>query len=169
MRFFHLLRLTMIAGAVASIALVAPASNAVESADSAIRDATMRYYVALNSLYAGDVNPMDKIWSHSGEVSLFDFDGGKSVGWNDVHGSFVATARANQGRRLTPRDIATVSSGEMAYAYLVESGLERDPRGGTRPVSARVTMIFRNQGGNWKLLHRHVDTLGSGGETPTAR
>jgi ketosteroid isomerase-like protein len=52
-----------------------------------------------------------------------------------------------------------------SLAFLVEVERFRAEMGGrddVRSVSLRVTSIFRNEDGRWRLVHRHADPITSG-------
>ena len=49
---------------------------------------------------------------------------------------------------------------EFAYVVRVERG--RAKVGGSEdivPIALRVTMIFRHEDGEWKIVHRHADPI----------
>ena len=54
-------------------------------------------------------------------------------------------------KRVTP---------ELAYVVRVERAEARvGGRGDLAPIALRVTMIFRPEDGEWKVVHRHADPI----------
>jgi hypothetical protein len=62
-----------------------------------------------------------------------------------------------------------MSQGETSYTVVYERTPARQRRNLTR--SSRATQIYGREDGLWKVAHRHVDALGSGGarEVPGER
>ncbi|HEY6395241.1 MAG TPA: nuclear transport factor 2 family protein [Candidatus Binataceae bacterium] len=129
------------------------------AAQKEVRDATLKFYVALNSAFGGDLDPINPVWSHASDVSMMGPLGGRAVGWNEVYAQFQSMGRMNLGARITPADIVVVVDSDLAYSFCDERGEARDPRGGTLKFSDRATNIFRREDGKWKMIHYHADSV----------
>jgi len=84
-------------------------------------------------------------------------DGGRVVGWDEVRGVMEMWARNVAGGHVTPGDqrVHTITED-----VVVVTGWERGGgRIGGEPVTVdnRVTLVFRREGGAWKVIHHHVD------------
>lgn len=59
-------------------------------------------------------------------------------------------------------NVSTVITAELAYTVEIESYRARVGGAPERtPVSVRVTTIFRPEGDDWKVVHRHADPITS--------
>ena len=141
--------------------------GASTAAEDEIRNATMRFYVALNSALHSDLNPISATWSHRADVSNLSAIGGRSVGWNEVHADFQNMARMYPGGSIAPRDIHVVAAKDIGYSVCTESGQLRSPDGPMVSFNQRATNIFRLEDGKWKMIHHHVDPSSSGSQGPT--
>jgi ketosteroid isomerase-like protein len=138
-------------------------STAVEDE---VRNATMRFYVALNSTLHSDLNPMSATWSHRADVSNLSAVGGRAVGWNEVHADFQNMARLYPGGSIAPRDMLIVVGRDIGYSVCTETGQLRSPEGPMVSFNQRATNIFRLEDGKWKMIHHHVDPSSAGSQGP---
>jgi ketosteroid isomerase-like protein len=141
-------------------------SGASTATEDEIRSATMRFYVALNSALHSDLDPLGAVWSHGPDVSNLSSDGGRAVGWNEVHAEFQNMARLYPGGRIAPRDIVVVTSREMGYSVCTETGQLRSPEGPMVSFTQRATNVFRLEDGKWKMIHHHADAGSTGSQGP---
>jgi ketosteroid isomerase-like protein len=115
-------------------------------------------YQAELALHNGDPAPRRALWSRREPVSVLG-------AWRNAHGQAEIDALfAYLGKSL---------SNCTSYAYEVQAydvvgdmaytvGLERTAvsvDGKPRTYTLRVTQIYRREGGEWKVVHRHGDTL----------
>jgi hypothetical protein len=116
-------------------------------------------YEAELALHNGDSGPRRRLWSRSEPVSVLG-------AWRNAYGqreldelftsleqSFSAcTAYAFE---LQAYDVA----GDMAYTAGLEHisvSVDGDPR----TFTLRATQVYRREHGDWKVAHRHGDTVG---------
>ena len=116
---------------------------------------------ALNALIAGDPAPFNALWSHEPDVTVLGGFGGWAVGLDQVtHNTTWAASRFHGGRNFGVELLATGASGDLAYAIWIERGEMRVAgRDDFAPITIRVTLIFRCENGEWKLIHRHGDPV----------
>ena len=62
------------------------------SAEDEVRDASNKFYAALNRMANGDAGPLAGIWSHSATVTTMHPIGGREVGWDQVRKSWEQVA-----------------------------------------------------------------------------
>ena len=141
------------------------AAGSSASAAQEIRDATMRFYIALNSVLRGDLTPMETVWSRGPEVSNLSPAGDRAQGWNAVYAYYKNLSRQNVGGRIAPADITVVAGINLGYSVCTEKGETRSPEGPMVRYSQRVTNIFRLENGKWKLIHHHADANSGGVQT----
>lgn len=126
------------------------------SMESEVREASERFYAALNRMANGDASGMEKIWSHDAAATAMHPIGGREVGWDAVRASFeqVAHAASNGTIEMTDRDIHV--SGDVAYEIGVERG-QVTLAGEAVRIEHRVTNVYQREAGEWKLIHHHTD------------
>jgi ketosteroid isomerase-like protein len=135
-----------------------PGNSLVEESEVAqVRVATMRYYIALNSILRGDLEPMNNVWSHRSDVTNLSAAGDRTTSWNEVHSYYQNLGRQNLGGMVAPKDLSVVALGPLGYSVCVEVGQTRTPEGPMATFTQRATNIFRLEDGKWKLIHHHVD------------
>jgi ketosteroid isomerase-like protein len=117
---------------------------------------------ATREMLGGDSTRWKALASHSDDASLFPPFGGVARGWDETRARYEAAAtRMAAGKaELDVEVLASGVSGDLAYVIAFErsrfrlAGSDTDQRGFTR-----VTHILRREGGEWRLLHRHMDHL----------
>jgi hypothetical protein len=100
------------------------------------------------------------LWSKADEVTLSGgFGGTIEKGWPAISSrlDWVATRFSNGTNRI--ERIVTHASGELGYVIQAEHLQYRVP-GETSDSTRdyRVTMIFRRQAGEWRIVHRQADS-----------
>ncbi len=115
-------------------------------------------YDAELALHNGDAGPRRAIWSRNEPVSVLG-------AWRNAYGQrevgelFAALERSfsdctSYTFELRAHDVV----GEMAFTV----GLEHTSTsvdGDQRTYTLRATQVYRREGGEWKVAHRHADTL----------
>jgi ketosteroid isomerase-like protein len=127
------------------------------SSEEQIREASDRFYDAVNSMLGGDPDPMRAVWSHGDDVTYMGPFGSTKVGWAEVEDTWEHQARMHLGGRVEPVDLHVTVLGDVAYTMCVEKGEELNPDGGTVQVDHRATNIYRREDGEWKMVHHHTD------------
>jgi ketosteroid isomerase-like protein len=115
-------------------------------------------YDAELALHNGDAGPRRAIWSRNEPVSVLG-------AWRNAHGQrevdelFTALERSfsdctSYAFELQAYDVV----GDMAFTVGLEhtsASVEGDPR----RYILRATQVYRREGGEWKVAHRHADTV----------
>ena len=110
------------------------------------------------ALHNGDAEPRRALWSRNEPVSVLG-------AWRDAHGQeevdalFSSLARTfsdctSYSFELQSYDVV----GDMAYT----AGLEHTSAkvdGVERTYTLRATQVYRREGGQWRVAHRHGDTV----------
>lgn len=155
---------TMITGLTSLSVLVAVLlaggpTRSVENEEEAVREAAARFYSALNTVFAGDVEPMKTVWSHAGDVTYMGPMGGFQEGWSAVEEIWDAQAALKLGGEVKAEDMRIFVGRDLATTQNYEKGENAGPDGEVLPVSIRATNIFRMEGGEWKMIGHHTDLL----------
>jgi ketosteroid isomerase-like protein len=127
------------------------------SAEDEVRDASNKFYAALNRMANGDAAPLAGIWSHSATVTTMHPIGGREVGWDQVRKSWEQVAQLTSGGQVKLADQVIQIAGDAAYELGVERG-QLTLAGQQVTIDHRVTNIYRREAGAWKIVHHHTDT-----------
>ena len=121
-----------------------------------------QFNLAQGEFLKGNVEPMNNLFSHGEDVTLNIPLSPPAHGWERVAATMQRAASQfrdgdivaieNQEKHVTP---------ELAYVVRVERAKAKV--GGSEdiiaPIALRVTMIFRPEEGEWKIVHRHADPI----------
>jgi ketosteroid isomerase-like protein len=130
---------------------------AVDDVDELIE----QYHLALGEFMKGNPEPVQKLFSHRGDVTLANPRGGVARGWEQVAPTIERAAWSRRdGETIGFEVVAKHVTPEFAYVVEVER-LEAKLGGSEEitPYALRATMIFRPEDDVWKVVHRHADQL----------
>ena len=133
------------------------------AADNDFRSGFLRRQEAAeDAMVRGQPDQRLALWSHKDPVSLLGAWGPNRTGWDDLHRTFLWVAERLGSKTYAnfrfDVDVAEVSTdGTMAYSVGFERFDEVLPDGGTKPWTVRVTHVYRREGDDWKIVHRHGD------------
>jgi ketosteroid isomerase-like protein len=119
------------------------------------RDDVARAYVR------GDAAPLGHIVTREGQATFFSPQGGYVEGAVDVFSTYQRDAKAFEPGGDSRFEILHLAASD-GLAYWV--GFQRaiahiSGRTEAVPFNLRVTEVFRREGDDWKLIHRHADPL----------
>jgi ketosteroid isomerase-like protein len=126
------------------------------SEEDKVREASKRFYAALNSMFVQKNNPMADVWVHDASVTAMHPIGGRQVGWDQVRQSFEQVGGLAGGGEVALRDQIIQVVGDMAYELGIEEG-QAQLAGEEIRFDHRVTNIYRRIRGEWKIVHHHAD------------
>lgn len=122
-----------------------------------------RIHAALDEFTRGNNKPLEELYSRRDDVTLGNPFGPFVRGFDEVAQTMQrAAAYYRDGKAVGFDLVAKEVTAELAFVVEVERLSAK--MGGSQeetPVSLRVTSIFRNEDGEWKLLHRHADPITS--------
>ena len=120
-----------------------------------------QFDLAQGELLKGNPEPVKECFSHREDVTLNNPFGPPARGWEQV--AEVTERAASQFRDGEIGDYETIEkhvTSELAYVVRVERGEAKvGGREDISPITLRVTIIFRPEGGTWKIVHRHADPI----------
>ena len=115
-------------------------------------------YQAELALHNGDPAPRRALWSRSEPVSVFGA-WRNSRGQAEINALFADLGKSMSNCTSYAFELQTFDVvGDMAYTV----GLERSSLSvDGKPVTytLRATQVYRREGGEWKVVHRHGDAL----------
>ena len=121
-----------------------------------VREASERFYAALNQMLGGDASALIELWVHSPDATTMHPIGNREVGWGNVKASFERVARSSAGGNVHMTDRLVRIHGDTAYEVGVEHA-EFKVADTPLTVHSRVTNIFYRVDGAWKIIHHHGD------------
>jgi ketosteroid isomerase-like protein len=120
-------------------------------------------HAAVDEFARGNSKPLEQLYSRRDDVTLGNPFGPFVRGFDEVAETMERAATYYREGKATGFDlVAQEVTRDLAFVVEVErltskiGGSEKET-----PVSLRVTSIFRNEDGEWKLLHRHADPITS--------
>ena len=147
------------AALVIAFALFSTAAPAAESGKDAVLAANAQFYAALNKIFVGEVAPMEAVWSHAGDVTYMGPDGQVQHGWPAVLKNWQGQAAMKLGGKVEPTDVQAIVGIDVAVVTDYEEGENTNANGKVAKLKLRGTNIFRKEGGAWKMVGHHTDTL----------
>jgi ketosteroid isomerase-like protein len=118
-----------------------------------------RLHHAETALHNGDAGPRVEMWSHTDPVTVFGAVLNRT-GWAEVRPLFEELASSFADCSSCEWETVAADVGEdFAYLLAIErttaSAAGREPA----PYTLRSTTIFRREDDEWKIVHRHADTV----------
>lgn len=119
-----------------------------------------RQIEAETAIHNGDVTPRLEMWTTHDPVTLFGAWGPCKSGSDDV----TRTSRwvASRFSNCTAYEFELVAadiSGDLAYTVGYERATKSIDGGPPQADTLRVTHVYRREDGEWKIVHRHGDSL----------
>jgi len=133
------------------------AENNKMKSEQELRDANDQFYVALNIMFTGNIEPMNAIWSHGEDVTIMSPFGGRLESWDVVGAEFKKEASMKLGGKVICKDLLVHAGTDMGYTVCIEEGENMSADGKPVPVHFRATNIFRLENSQWKMVHHHTD------------
>ncbi|MDP5227939.1 MULTISPECIES: nuclear transport factor 2 family protein [Arthrobacter] len=110
------------------------------------------------ALHNGDAAPRRELWSRNEPVSVLGA-WRNAVGQAEIDALFAYLATSFSD--CTSSEVELVAcdvAGDLAYtAALEHTSVSVD--GAPRTYTLRATQVYRREGGQWKVAHRHGDTV----------
>ena len=119
-----------------------------------------RWSAAARAYLNGDLRAYAELADHSADFVLTPpYGGDPRRGFDGSDAAVEWTARTFRGGEVDVEVFDAYTSGDLAVLVAVER--QHGEVGGLPPQdwSLRITLVFRREDGEWKLLHRHADPL----------
>src|SRR5262245_56445688 len=121
------------------------------------------------AIHNGDAEPRIAMWSRDEPVTLFGAAVTKT-GWAEARSTFEKLGSLFSG--CTGYEIEVVAagaSGDLAYLVALEHTTASVNGAPPESYTLRVTTVFRREDGEWRVAHRHGDSLRSRAGTGLAQ
>ena len=134
-------------------------TQASENDEKAVKQAVSQFYVALNEMFKGKIEPMKEVWSHTDDVTYMGPAGDIKIGWQQVLADWEAQAAMKLGGVVKPEGMHIIVGQDIAVTTNYEKGSNVDSEGKPIEVSIRATNTFRKEDVKWKMIGHHTDLL----------
>lgn len=141
-----------------SVGVLYAQDNLTNPDAQAVRSANSGFYAALNAMFAGDLTPMQSVWSHADDVTYLGPDGSFRVGWEATLKDWQKQAAMKLGGKVEPSEIHINVGRELAVVHNYEVG-ENVVDGNPTTVKIRATNVYRKENGQWNMIGHHTDRL----------
>ncbi len=126
-----------------------------------LESAIEQSHFALSEIVKGNVEPFLSLYSEREDVTIGNPFGPFARGRKKVAETAAgAASRYREGEIVGFESVARHVTNDLACVVEVERFQAKV--GGSdelATIALRVTSIFRNEGGTWKLVHRHADPI----------
>ena len=114
---------------------------------------------ALDAIAKGDASIYKQILSSSEEVTLANPFGGVARGRTAVVERVeLAASNFRDGEVVSLETVSQLVSGDLAYTFEIERFRSRVAGADEfTEIALRTSCVYRLEGGEWKVLHRHAD------------
>jgi ketosteroid isomerase-like protein len=137
-------------------------TDRTESASERFRQFLSQFEAATSQFINGDATLWKANVAQQDSATIMGAWGAYEQGWDEVSPRYdwAAARFCPSGTTLQVEYLALEVSGDLAYTVAVERSAPLLV-GQEQPVAMalRVTHIFHNEDGQWKLVHRHADPL----------
>ncbi|MGL4966357.1 MAG: YybH family protein [Inquilinus sp.] len=131
--------------------------------DKDIADLVARSANANAALMRGDIDGYLALISHADDFTLMTpFGGPPTCGFDASSDRLVALGRFFRAGRTAQELVQAYASGDLAVLVVIERQTVEVGGLPEQDWSLRVTLVFRRDGPEWRLVHRHADPLVKG-------
>lgn len=134
-------------------------ASASDTETDAVRVAAQQFYSALNEMFTGQTEAMNKVWSHEDDITYMGPDRSYLRGWKKIKVEWEKQAAKKLGGKVESAEMHIVVGPQIAVVSNYEIGHNKGPDGKTLKVKIRATNIFRKENGTWKMIGHHTDLL----------
>ena len=131
--------------------------------DKDIRDLVQRAADANAALMRGDIGGYLALIEHAEDYTLMAPFGGAPTHGFDMSSEYRARlARYFKAGKTDLELVQTYASGDLVVLVVIERQQAEVGGLAEQDWSLRVTLVFRREGSEWRLAHRHADPLVKG-------
>jgi ketosteroid isomerase-like protein len=120
---------------------------------------------AARAYVRGDAGPLGRIVTHNSPATFFGPGGGVEQGAMQVYSRYEADAARFGGGDSDFEILHMAAADGLAYWVGIQrASAKLDNADQPVEMRLRITEVFRRQGAEWKLVHRHADMLEDSGK-----
>ena len=117
-----------------------------------------RCHEAITDQSRGHPEPFLELWSRADDVSVMAAIGGYQVGFEQVSKLLTAASKTQTFESWSAENLVTIVGDDLAFSIELEH-YGRHTDGQEEEMTLRATQIYRREGDEWKVIHRHGDIL----------
>jgi ketosteroid isomerase-like protein len=119
------------------------------------------YHESVAAFITGNPAAQKPLWSRRDDVTLANPLGPPAKGFEQMwQHAEAASALVSDGEDYSFDPVSVVETADLAYEVGIEHSRVRLGDAPEKvPVSLRVTTIFRREDREWKIVHRHADSI----------
>jgi hypothetical protein len=160
-------RIPVSIAALAVFGLLAAEAAVADCSEQSWKDFERQETAAQSAFAQGNAKPIQALWSHAKDVSIFGAAGGHEIGWDLVGPRLAWAATLKPSGDYSEERLSLVMQKPLALVVQIEQVIRPNADGTpAAPSRLRVTHVARCEGTVWRLIHRHADRLM---ETTTAK
>jgi ketosteroid isomerase-like protein len=135
--------------------------GAANECEGVLADVIAQYHQALDEFVNGNPKRLQTLFSHRDDVSLANPVAPVARGWEQVACTQAeASAQFRESQPTHFERVVSYVTPQLAFIVEIERWTGRTAAmEESVPMALRVTTILRPEGGTWKVLHRHADSL----------
>jgi ketosteroid isomerase-like protein len=131
-----------------------------DAARGPLGDLVERWSKAAQTYMDGDLPTYARLAHHASDYTLLPPDGGDArAGFDGSDAAATWLARTFRGGETHLEVFQTYASGDLAVLVTVERQHGKVGELPSQDWSLRVTLVFRREADEWRLVHRHADPL----------
>ena len=115
----------------------------------------------LDGIRHADVNAVTDVYWNSPRLSLFNYNGSVTKGWEQVRENRKSSYPEIKDVKLDVRDVSVTMLGRDAAVVTCQWSQSQTYKGNPETAAGRMTLVFKRVGNEWKAIHLH-----SSPETP---
>jgi len=124
-----------------------------------LKNAIEQFYSAHNEIFAGNLEPMEEVWSHADDVTYMSPIGGILVGWEATRGSWSKQAELKLNGHVEPVDMLVIEGEDIGVCHNYIKGTHFVVDGKEVHPNIRATTVYRKENGSWKVISHHTDLM----------
>jgi ketosteroid isomerase-like protein len=114
----------------------------------------------------GDAKPLERITTHQSPASFLGPGGGYERGSETVLAAYREGAAHFESGETTFEVIGMEAGEGLAYVTGIQHAtITAKGKSKAEPMDLRITEVFRQENGEWKLVHRHADMSAAKADT----
>jgi len=120
---------------------------------------------AARAFVNGEIEPLGRMVARGSPATFFSPDGSCEQGVEQVYSKYERETTRFESGDSNFEILQMAASDSIAYwVGFQRVTARRDGSTEAMPLDLRVTEVFRREGDEWKLVHRHADALASESE-----
>lgn len=132
-----------------------PKKPVVSTEPSSSEGVVAAFNALLDGIRHADVNGVTSIYWNSPRLSLFNYNGSVTKGWEQVRENRKSSYPEIKDVKLDVRDVAVTMLGPNGAVVTCQWSQSQTYKGAPETAAGRMTLVFKKVGTAWKAIHLH--------------